>query len=305
MARKSTLRRLLAAAAGVVGLVGLAGCAGVTPYAVADHDAKMEYHASMVSGLLTDEVFVTLSQTENFSAVGYSHAVASSGESLHVQHETSVMGGTWWSRESSDAEGSTIDRVHLAGESLTYYLFGDLYLPVSGTPWVAFPEGDILLGDPASTCAYPSVWYLCGIAVAWQSTSDTSGAELPVLVERSADASMHLQSAVTLRAIVDAGIFSISDDLSANISDETFDTFLPLHVWFDETGLVTKAEINGSFGQDPTLELQLGFEMRGEPSQDDQPTDPGNLDPKYLSTITDESQITTFWNEIAAIRQGS
>lgn len=305
MTRLSTRRPLLALAVAAIGALGLAGCGAVTPYAVADHDAKMDYHAEMVTGLLTDEVFATLAQTENFSAVGYSHAVASSGESLHVQHETSVMGGTWWSRESSDGEGSTIDRVHLAGQSMTYYLFGDLYLPVSGTPWVAFPEGDITQGDPASTCSYPSVWYLCGIALAWSTTSESHEAELPVLVERSADGSMHLQSAVTLRAIVDAGIFSISESLSANISDETFDTFLPLHVWFDESGLVTKAEINGSFGDDPTLELQLGFEMKGEPSEEDQPTDPGTLDPKYLTTITDPSEITTFWNDISAIRLGS
>lgn len=305
MARIGRLRTFVVAATATLGALGLAGCSGITPYAVADHDAKMEYHAGMVEGLLTDEVFATLSQTENFSSVGYSHAVASSGESLHVQHETSVMGGTWWSRESSDAEGSTIDRVHMAGESMTYYLFGDLYLPVSGTPWVSFPEGDILQGDPASTCLYPSVWYLCGIALAWSTTSASHESDMPVLVERSADGSMHLQSAVTLRAIVDAGIFSISESLSTNISDETFDAFLPLHVWFDESGLVTKAEINGSFGSDPTLEVQLGFEMKGEPLPDDQPTDPGTLDPKYITAITDESQINTFWADISAIRVGS
>lgn len=304
-ARTRRVRSAIATVIGAIAALTLAGCGSVTPYGVADHDAKMSYHSDSVEGLLTDAVFVTLAETENYSSVGYTHAVASTGESLHVQHDTSVMGATWWSRESTDGEGLTIDRIHTANSPTTYYLFGEEYLPVSGTPWVALPEGDVPQGDPASVCIYPSVWYLCGIAMAWQASSETHAAELPVLVERSADGATHLQTAVTLRAIVDAGIFSLGEGLNANLSDETFDTFLPLHVWFDADGLVTKAEINGSFGEDPTLELQLGFEMMGEPADDDRPADPATLDQQFITTMSDSTQIEAFWEAISQIRLGS
>ena len=297
-------RSLLAAALGCLVAVVLAGCASVTPYGVADHDAKMSYHAESVGGMLTDTVFVTLMGTEEFSAVGYTHAVASSGESLHVQHDTSVLGATWWSRESTADEGTTIDRVHFGGRSTTHYLFGDAYLPVSKTPWVSFPEGDIPRDDPGAACLYPAVWYLCGIAKAWQATYDAHAASLPVLVERNADGTTHLASAVTLRAIVDANLFGIDEKLASSISDETFDTFLPLHVWFDDRGLVTKAEVNGAFGENPKLELQLGFELSGTPSAEDRPGDPANLDPKFVTNMTNQAEIDKFWQAIGAIRHG-
>lgn len=296
-------RPALAVAVGAIAAVALSGCAAVTPYAVAHHDDKMTYHETAVEGLLTSTVFEQLAETESYAAVGYTHAQADSGESLHQQHETSVLGATYWSQESTDADGMTIDRIHLGGSANTYYLFGDAYLSVSKTPWVTMPEGDIR-ADAESVCFYPSVWYLCGIALAWQNTRDTHGDATPVKVDVKSDGSMQLTTAVTLRAIVDASLFSLSSDLEQSISDETFNTFLPLTVFFGPDGQVTKAEINGAFGESPRLELQLGFELTGEANEENRPPDPATIDPQYVTAVTSQSEVNAFWDAIAQIRLG-
>ncbi|GGA66382.1 hypothetical protein GCM10011490_16310 [Pseudoclavibacter endophyticus] len=304
MNRARRLRTVLSTAVAALAVTGLAACASATPYAVANHDEKVSFHADAVQGLLTQDAFVTLSESENFSAVGYMHINVSTGDELHMQQETSVVGQSFWSQESTDRDGETIDRVHIAGSDLTYYLFGDAYLPVSGTPWVAFPEGDIAKGDPVGVCNYPAVTFLCAIAISWESSSEEHGANLPKMVEANEDGSIHLATAITLQSIVDSGLVTMTDDLSSSTSEETFQAFLPLHVWFDPDGLVTKAEINGTFGDDPAYEIQYGFEMKGEPNPDDRPQDPSTLDQSFISSITSASEIQAFWDEIRAIRGG-
>lgn len=303
MRRPGRPRAVAALALAVAVIAALAGCRAVEPYALADHDAKMSYHELAVEGLFAETVFQVLASTAQFGSVGYTHAIASSGEKLHVQHTTYVQSDRWWSQESTDNAGLTIDRVHMQGSPTTYYLFGDAYLSVSKTPWVGVPEGD-LDGTVESVCAYPSVWYLCGMVTAWGKTRDTHGDATPVHVSVNADGSQQLRTAVTLRSLVDARIFSIADDLAATISDATYETFLPMDVFFDPDGLVTKAEINGGFGDAPHLELQLGFEMLGDPPEDQVPDDPAGLDPKYITMLTKPSEIDAFWDAIGAIRVG-
>lgn len=303
MRRPGRSRILTALVLSVAAIAALAGCRAVEPYALANHDAKVTYHEQAIEGLFAETAFQVLASTEKFGSVGYTHAIASSGEKLHVQHTTYVQSDRWWSQESTDDAGLTIDRVHVQGSPTTYYLFGDAYLSVTKTPWVGVPEGD-LDGTPESVCLYPSVWYLCGMVTAWTNTRDAHGEAMPVHVSINEDGSKQLRTAVTLRAIVDARIFSISDDLDAKISEETYNTFLPMDVFFDANGLVTKAEINGGFGDDPHLQLQLGFEMLGDPPQDEVPNDPAGLDPKYITMLSDPKAIADFWNAIGDIRVG-
>ncbi|MGO2111262.1 MAG: hypothetical protein ACTH31_06575 [Pseudoclavibacter sp.] len=302
--RPSRLRRAIAATVSVIAATVLAGCASPAPYAVANHDDKVGYHSGQVEGMLTEQAFVSLSNIENYSAVGYMHINVSSGETLHMQHETSKLGNLFWSQESTDRDGMTIDRVHMAGSDSTYYLFGDAYLSVSKTPWVSFPEPDIPAGDPERVCIYPAVGFMCAIADAWETTAETHSDSVPTLVEKNADGSMHLASAVTLQSVVDSGLLTIGEELRGRISEETIQTLVPLHVWFDANGTLTKAEINGQFGDDPSFELQFGFEIKGEPNQDEQPQDPATLDQQFVSSITDRGEIEAFWDEIARVRQG-
>lgn len=306
--------RIGGAAAALLLIAALTGCAAVgrvaerlpgeqpvRPVAVADHDAKLDYHATASAAVLAREAVAQLAAVDSFASVGYVHLVTSTGESLHVQHETSVLGATYWSRESTDDTGLTIDRVHLAGSPTTYLLFGDSYLPATGTPWVGLPEGD-LGRSTAELCSLPSVRYLCGISEAWTASVQAQADAVPMRLQVNADGSRHVLSAVTLRELSRVGIFSISPGLAERIPAETFDALLPMHVWTDAAGLVTKAEVNGAIGAEPRIEVQLGFELLGEADPEAMPADPEELPRSYVTLLDDEDEVARLWDDVAAIR---
>ena len=152
----------------LVGLV-LTGCATTTPTAVANHEA-----------MLGDSLVEGLAGVENFSATAYTHGKASTGATLSTQHETTVVGASYVTKESTAEPGMSIDEVHMAGSGYTYYLFGSAYTTVVATPWARLPMGDLdRAGDPQRTCILGTVIFMCNLVEAWQLSKETKGEELP------------------------------------------------------------------------------------------------------------------------------
>lgn len=295
------LRRHATAALAIAALAVLTGCSAVTPYAVADHDAKMAFHEEAALEVLGTSVFEGIADTENFTSVGYSHAEIGSGENLHVKQETSVWGATYVSREVNTKQNGSIDTVHMAGADRTYFLFGDAYLPATKTPWIAVPSRDLTRSQD-ELCGLASVAYLCAISEAWTLTQETHGETMPVQIESNADGSRHVTSVVTFQALGDAGMFTMPDSLRSQLGDEVMEAFIPLHVWLDAEGVVTKVEANGSIDEKgETLEVQFGFEMTGTPTEADLPTDPATLDPKFVTQMSGE-QFSAVMDAVAEIR---
>lgn len=296
-------RRTNALGLAVLALAMLTGCAGVTPYGVANHDAKAAFHEAAALEVLGTSIFEGIAETENFTSVGYAHAQTSQGETLHTRLETTVWGTTYKSQQAAVIEHGTIDVVHMGGSMNTYFLFGDAYLPVTKTPWVSIPQGDIGRTQE-ELCRFESVQFLCGISNAWTLTQEAHGKDIPVQIEVNADGSRHVTSAVTFASLHDAELFTMTDELRQRLGDEVMEAFIPLHVWLDPNGVVTKVEVNGQVGSDSeSLQAQFGFELTGEPNDADKPTDPATLDQSFVTQIP-SGQVGAFWTAINEIRDG-
>jgi|GEM_PF-3881300 len=288
----------IAVAAGVA--LAVTGCQTIPSHAVADHDAQVAYHADAVQQLLAGDLVASLAATPSFDAVGYSHAIASTGEKLHVQIESHVDGGTEISRESRDKAGYTIDLVHHASSSVTYYLFGDNFVQAKAvpTPWMAVPEGDNARGsDPKRVCDMRSVYYMCSILDAWQATR-TANPSIPTLVDRGADGTVHMSTAAAFDELERAGVFGMPEALRSKFSEDDLRTLIGVQVWLDSSGNVTKLEANGKIGSDVTVELQSGFELRPPGSATVPDINPATLDPKVITYLTTKQQADEMWARI-------
>ncbi|WP_271985472.1 hypothetical protein [Pseudoclavibacter terrae] len=298
-------RRLVAGmTALLVGLV-LTGCATTTPTAVANHEAKLEYHADTGAELLGDSLVEGLAGVENFSATAYTHGKASTGATLSTQHETTVVGASYVTKESTAEPGTSIDEVHMAGSGFTYYLFGSAYTTVVATPWARLPMGDLdRANDPQRTCILGTVIFMCNLVEAWQLSKESNGEELPEKLEVSADGSKHFTSAVTFDSLEEAGLYTLGDDLRSQLSEDELGTLLPLHVWVGTDGIVQKIEVNGTMdAASLDVEVQFGFEITGTPTADDLPDDPASLAPQYVTNVTAD-QASAFWDAIGNARTG-
>lgn len=296
-------RRLGAIAVVAAGIATLTGCTGVTPYGVANHEAKMGYHATAAEEVLGVSVFEGIAATPAFSSVGYSHAETGENETLHVRVETSVWDTTYLSQRAGDVENGTVDTVHIGGSGTDYFLFGDLFLPVTKTPWVSFPGRDLTRSQD-DLCQLGSVEFLCGISAAWTLTRDAHGEDVPIQIETNADGSRHVTSVVTFTALNEAGIFTISDDLRSRLGEDVMEAYIPLHVWLDADGVLTKIEANGEVeANGEQLQVQFGFEMTGTPTEDEKPADPSKLDQQFVTPMSEE-QAPAFWTEINKIANG-
>lgn len=282
----------------------LTGCLGVSPHGVAQHEAKRDYHLAAGNALIESDLMTGLNGLGDFTAVGYMHGVAGSDE-LHVQNESSVIGGTIVSRESSDDAAYTIDMVHIEGSGMTYHLFGEGYLPVTRTPWVATPGQDAQRQGVQLCHDVSAVWFVCEIVQAWIHAQEVHAASLPFHQEMSADGSRHYVTALTPNSLEQAGLFDFDEDLRARLGEEVLESFMPLHIWMDQDGVVSKIETSASLQaeQDLLLELQFGFELTGVPGEDDAPIDPATLDPGVITTMTDPVQVERLWEQIGAIRK--
>lgn len=310
MARKSPRSALaLLAAAGLL----LTGCSGpspfvpkVDPWVVADHDAKMGYHAAAGEELLGVDIHAGLASLQAFQAVGYLHIDTESNGSAHYEYLTSVDGESYVSRRVSDRKGDAFDQSHQAGSADTYYLLGDNIKNKlsNGKSWVQIPSPDLeRMSIPERNCSLYAVSFLCAVVDAWNTTND-SVESLPVLLSGGEAGDRHFSTAVTFDALVVAGLIPEEGQFSGFISEESRSTLIPLHLWVAEDGVVTKIEVNGVItgDNDATLKLQIGFEITSrEASTELVPVSPGDIPASDLLRITTQQQLDEFVNRLSAL----
>jgi hypothetical protein len=107
---------------------------------------------------------------------------------------------------------------------------------------------------------------------------------------------------VSYASLVEQGL--ISDSFSNYSSDQTDATLIPMHLWVDETGLVTKVEINGVItGADASeLAVQIGFELTStRASTEMTPVEASDIPDDDLYEITTQSQLDTFLQQLAQV----
>ena len=278
------------------------------------HDDVLDYHQSAAEQLVNEDLIEGLGMQTNYVAVGYKHGVASDGSTLHVQHTTSYVDGSYLEREANETTGLSIDSYHEAGSDRIYYLFGDEYIDALGIkPWGVLPGADLdLENSPRSVCQLSAPNYACQILRSWNFTSeqlfdDDASEEMPNHVQRNGDGSLLVTTAVSLSAMTESNMFSFSGSLADLISDETLTQLIPAKIWFDSEGVVVKAEVNGTITSpdtDLTLELQIGYEVTGTADPEEVSVAVNSLDDDYTFELTDQAEIDAFWDDIQAVRLG-
>lgn len=305
-------QRILALAGGMLAVATLSGCetlesfginSELQPWAVANHDDKLSYHAEAGDALVNLDTTTGLAELEAFQAVGYHH-VESPDSSLHMEYETSVDGESYVSQLHSNVEGYSFDQSHRGGDTESYYLLGDAVKEVAsdGKSWVSVPTGDLNRAqNPENVCQLFAVSYTCALIDAWNYSGEQLGT-VPVELSRAEDGSQHFATAVSYASLVHEGL--ISGSYADYSSDETDATLIPMHLWVDASGLVTKVEINGVItdANGNELAVQIGFEITAtQASQEMTPVDAGDIPDDDLYEITTQSQLDTFLQQLAQV----
>lgn len=302
MMRASWRRGTVTALSSVLAASLLTGCTPefeIKPWAVADHDEKVAYHADAGEKLLNLDATASLTKIESFQATGYLHLESDSNGSAHFEYVTSVEGESYVSRRVSSIEGDSFDQSHQAGSAYTYFLLGDRYKKQvsEGKTWVQLPMGDLdRMRNPESNCTLYSVAYMCYLVDAWNNTREQDE-NVPVQLSRSASGDQHFTTAVSYQSLSDVGLIPADGKFDGFLTDTARAKKLPLHLWVNGDGAVTKIEVNGTLtgDDDHSLRLQIGFEMTATaPSGSMKPVTDDAIPGNDVLRITNRQQLDDF-----------
>lgn len=306
-------RLLRAALIPGIAALALAGCSGplpfeqkLVPWAVADHDEKLAYHANAGQELLSLDTTAGIAQLEQFQAVGYMHLDTETNAAAHYEYLTSVDGESYVSQRVSSNPRYAFDQSHVAGSPYTYYLLGDAYKQevTNGKSWVQVSSGDLgRMQEPSRNCALLSVTFMCGLIEAWNATRESVDA-LPVQLSEGARGQRHFATAVTYEALADEGLIPKDGQFDGFVSETARATLIPLHLWIGEDGVVTKIEVNGVLSGDggQTLKLQIGFEITSrEKSTELVPAADSDIPSNDMMRITTQAQLDEFIRRLASL----
>lgn len=310
--RKRSARFALAA----VAVLALTGCASeaVQPYAAAEHDGLREFHIDAAQEYMeVNELLSGLAELDAYTAVGYKHGLASNGAQLNNQHTTKYVNGSYLSLEQGVHEGETIDVYHVAGSDRQYYLFGRVYQEkMDIAPW-GYTDPPRMEPElyPSDKCSLSAVLYACQLLRAWHisqenlQSADDGLHDVPIHLQRYANGSVLITTAVTIGSMVDANLWTFGGDLEQLVTDETLDSLIPMRIWINSDGIVLKMEANGTVvapDSDLEMELQVGFEVTGTATEDEISVPIENLDESNLFELP--ANADEFWRTIELIRIG-
>lgn len=310
-------RTLAALTAGVVA-VTLSACAPlvdaghelglgheIDPWVVAHHDEKARFHEGAGDELLNLDVTAGLASLEEFQAVGYYHFETAELE-LHREYETSVSGESYVSRMFTDIDGYSFDQSHEGGSGETFYLLGDQIKNeiAEGKSWVSMPVPDLgLKSDPPAACQLFAVAYTCALVDAWNLTRDKLES-VPVLLSRTESGEQHFATAVTYGALSESELILREDDLKGFDDAAMRDTLIPMHLWVNPNGIVTKIEVNGVLSNEAgnELSMQIGFELTSTTASEEMvPVSRENVPADDLYRITTLEQLENFLTRIDSV----
>ncbi|MGO1544482.1 MAG: hypothetical protein ACTHXA_09100 [Gulosibacter sp.] len=312
------MRRSLAVLAAGTVMFGLSACAPLTslgqdlgleqevePWVVAHHDEKATFHEGAGDELLNLDATAGLASLDEFQAVGYHHFESPDVE-LHMEYETSVSGESYVSRLFTDIDGYSFDQSHQEGTGETYYLLGDVIKDevANGMSWVMVPVPDLgLKDDPSMACQLFAVAYTCALVDAWNITREETES-VPVQLSQTESGDQHFATAVSYGALSDTGLIIREGDLSSFGGDDADETLVPMHLWVNPEGIVTKIEINGVLENDSgeELSMQIGFELTSTSASSEMvPISSGDVPADDVYRITTEAQLEEFLTKIGQI----
>lgn len=292
-------RRRAGALAALAALV-LTGCGTetVTGQGAADESALAAQEAAVFEErmALLDEAALA-----SFDLVGTSFNHAEYGDA-RTDRQTFVakLGDppALFLQQSSSTEGDQIDSYHPAGSDRDYLLLGDAYVTLAPTRWVSVPTS--YPADALDVCVIEGLADVCRMSAALAETMESDAAVgVPQQVFTRDDGSTQLVTAITVdSALAQPGLIDLSSEVTSQFDEEILQSLIPLSVWQDAEGLLTKIELSGQVDGDTPLLVQTGFEVSGVAVEENFPQPPSPLD----ITLLDGGQYQALRDAVTQIR---
>ncbi|MCT2587403.1 hypothetical protein [Actinophytocola gossypii] len=279
------IRRVIA---GLLAVGVLAGCARPTAGTPSPDRAEADRIAR--------ETAITAFQ-EHFKNLGDEHArvhnFLNHGDTrITTVHESYKYGDPpitlLMRQQDEDADQSAI--LHPPDSPLDYVRLDERHADLAPTPWVSVPT---LYQGGFNTCFLLTAWVACHLDNALAQTKLEAPDRLPNEVVRTDDG-VEVTTGALLGLMIDEGFISIPEEQRDEVTDDMLDQVVPVTIQLDRNMDFTGFEIRGkvSDGEATPLELQIGYEVLGEATEEDFPEVPEADD---LTDITDPAKVDAFW----------
>lgn len=241
----------------------------------------------------------------SMNIIGVRYSLLTYGEEEFGNNNTVVLHGnpaSQFTQMVDPGTGTTADSLHIGGTEWDYLLLGSGYHNSTPTPWVRFPtlsEAVNAGGSTTDLCDVLGVKTMCDLRTAMNQTAETATGLIRKSAKVADDGSVFIQTEVTLQSTIDSELYVLPEDATAILTDSMRSALLPVNIWQNTEGDLTKVEINGivaGVDDDPDLQVQLGFEITGVSTIDDIPAVPAD---NLVTTLTLD-ELGTFLENIKA-----
>lgn len=191
-------------------------------------------------------------------------------------------------------DGFDYDIFHPAKNTQDFVRLGTGYAKLAPTKWVSMPTF-----SASFTCAMPGSQTLCKLADTISATTKAAPPGLTMSASRLPDGGTDLTTAVTLKAFLDNAVIPVPTRIANRINPDSTGTLLPAHFVLNSDGTLRKVEFNGEVAvKAGTLRIQVGFEDKGAPSDEDIPLAP---QPAEVTTLPDRTAANDFWTRFQQV----
>jgi hypothetical protein len=250
------------------------------------------------AGRITVDAALTAFQ-DHFRELGDEHArvynYLNHGDTkITTEHESYKLGEppvtVLLRRQDEDGDQSAI--LHPPDAPLDYVRLDERHAHLAKTPWVSVPT---LYQDGFQPCFLLTAWVACHLDNALAQTKLEAPDRQPNEAVRTDDG-VEVTTGALLGLMIDEGFISIPEEQRDEITEEMRDQVVPVTIQLDPEMNFTGFEIRGkvSDGDATPLELQIGYEVLGESSEEDFPEVP---EAGELTNIADPAKADEFWTQ--------
>jgi hypothetical protein len=271
-------------------LLAATGCARPTAGTPAPND-KAADAITVKKGILAFE--------DHFKNLGDEHAKVYNflnydDIELTTEHESYKLGDppiTVLERHRAD-EDDTSAILHPADGPLDYVRLDKAHSHLAPTPWVATPS---LYQNGFENCFLLTAWLACHLDNAISQTKIDAGDRQPAQARETEDG-IEVTTGALLGLMLDEGFIGVPEDQRGEISTQMRDEVVPVVIRFDKDMNFTGFEIRGKVddGKAKPIELQIGYEVVGESTENDFPDQPAANE---TTVITDQAKADKFWED--------
>lgn len=192
-----------------------------------------------------------------------------------------------------ERDGDWSETLHPADAPLDYIKLDENHAFLAPTPWVSVPS---LFEDGWETCFLLTAWVACHLDTAIGQTDLTAPDEQRKQARATEDG-FEVTTGALLGEMIDEGFISIPEDQKDSVPQAMRETVVPVVIRLDREMEFTGFEIRATVSDDESstrLELQLGYEVLGEATEEDVPPAP---DAAQVTAITDQAALDAFWEK--------